>query len=76
MVSVAVASTTRGGYFLIKLLESVRRPVGKQSMCTDHNTQETEHSFGQTEREVGHKPDCSVCVCVCVCVCVRRERQG
>lgn len=73
MVSVAVVATTREDYFLIKLFRSVRRSAGKQSMCTDHNTQETEHSFGQTEGEVGHKPDCIVCVCVSVCMCVQRE---
>ncbi len=80
MVSVAVVSTNREGCLPIKLLGSARRPAGKQSVCTDHNTQETEHSFGQTEGEVGHKPDCTVCVCVraCVraCVCEReRERE-
>lgn len=56
--------------FLIKLPGSVRRPAEKQSMCTDHNTQETEHSFRQTEGGVGPKPDCTARVHICVCVCV------
>lgn len=54
VVSVAVVSTSTEDHFLIKLLGSVRRPTGKQSVCADHNTQETEHSFGQTEGEVEH----------------------
>lgn len=62
VVSVAAVSTSQEGHFLNKLLGSVRRPTGKQSMCTDHNTQETMHSFGQTEEEVGHMPDCTVYV--------------
>lgn len=70
-VSVASASATDCLLTVSKRLDLIEtRPAVKKSVCSDHNTQEMEHSFGQTEKEMGHQPDC---VCVCVGVCMRSD---